>query len=127
MARFLSAAWFADLDRERVVPAEPSDPAPACVIRHVVTGGPDGEVRYRVVWESGGPRVRRGDDSHADVTFTSDYPTAAAIARGELSAEVALLEGRVRVSGHVAQASPSLRRVAGHDLLPATLRAATTA
>ncbi len=126
MARFLSAAWFDELDRERGAPSPGEAAAPECVIGHVVTGAPEGDVRYQVVLAASGPQVQRGNDVPTDLTFTSDYPTAAAIAAGELSAEVALLDGKVRVSGNVAQASPHLRRLAGHDLLPAALRATTT-
>ena len=122
MARYLSGGWFETLERYGARPGGQD----ACVVRHVVTGTPEGEVRYQVVVGDDGARVRRDDAGEADLTFTSDYRTAAAITRGELSTESALLAGKVRVAGNVAAATPHLQRLAGQDLLPPPVRETTT-
>jgi putative sterol carrier protein len=41
-------------------------------------------------------------EADADVVFTEDWDTAAAIAEGRLSPQAAFVDGRVRVSGNVA-------------------------
>jgi putative sterol carrier protein len=57
-------------------------------------------VVYVVRVEGGGVRAELGDAA-ADVTFFEDYETAAAIARGELAPQQAVMSGRLKVSGDV--------------------------
>ncbi len=125
MVRFLSAAWFDELARHRAEPAGGRERAEA-VVTQVVTGTPDGDVAYQIVVEDGAVSVRRAERQTSPLAFTSDYLTAAAIARGELSTQAALLEGRLRVSGNSAGMAGRYDLLAGIDLVPAALRAATT-
>jgi hypothetical protein len=131
VARFLTPEWFAQVRAA----SEPAGDCPAdVVVAQVVTGGPDGEVRYRVEVRGSRATLVAGANGDADMTFTSDYMTAAAIARGDLSTQAALLEGRIRVSGSPAALSeqhPSLGRLenpepADLDPVPASVRAETT-
>jgi hypothetical protein len=127
MARFLSDEWFA---------AAAPDSAPATspvelVIRQVVTGGPEGDVHYLVVvagdraWiERPAPPTRPRRE--ADLTITNTWATATAIAKGELSAQRALMEGRLRVSGNLTRLYRVDRDLAGLDAVPPAVRAATT-
>jgi predicted lipid carrier protein YhbT len=98
VAGFLTDEWFHDLDaaaRSSIV-----DGDLRLVIQQVVTGGPDaGDVAYVVEIADGAITVRRGRSDRADVTFTQDRPTAEAIHRGELSAQTAFIEGRLRLGG----------------------------
>jgi len=125
MARFLSPEWFTELDAAQAAPPEPAKGDP-CVLEQVVTATPQGEVRYQLVVSGGAVRFHAPSSLAATVTFTSDYPTASAIARGELSTQAALLDGRVRVSGNLSGIADALRQVSGLDLVPASVRAATT-
>jgi len=51
---------------------------------------------------SGGvARARVGRHAEPDVTFSQDTATAAAIGAGELSAQTAFIDGRLRVRGDV--------------------------
>ena len=43
--------------------------------------------------------MRRGRADAPDITFTQDRATAEAIHRGELSAQTAFIEGRLRLGG----------------------------
>jgi putative sterol carrier protein len=123
MARFLSEAWFDAL-------AEPTGPAnrggaAGITVQQVVTDTPDGEVRYAVTISDERATVHPGRAARADVTFTEDYSTAVAIARGELTPQAALLAGRIRVAGNVA-ALMSRSHLAYDDLIPPAVRAATS-
>jgi hypothetical protein len=94
VARFLSPEWFAEV-------ATP-DPEPVLLtIRQVVTGGPDGEVRYAVRVGHDGRSIAPGEPADADVTFTESWETAEAIARGDLAPQRAFADGRLRVEGDV--------------------------
>ena len=133
MARFLSAAWFDDLAEHAEGRPEKIVEGGEWVVEQVVTGTPEGAVRYQVAGGRSSVDVRlveppRQQDQAptTHLTFTSDYQTAAAIARGELSTQAALLEGRIRVSGDLASLTDHLERLAGVDLVPAPVRASTT-
>ncbi|HWG72773.1 MAG TPA: SCP2 sterol-binding domain-containing protein [Acidimicrobiales bacterium] len=132
MARFLSAAWFDDLAEHDEGRQGKAVDGGEWVVEQVVTGTPEGAVRYQVAGGRSSLDVRRVElRSHPEgasthLTFTSDYQTAAAIARGELSTQAALLEGRIRVSGDLASLADHLERLAGVDLVPAPVRASTT-
>lgn len=109
MERFLSPAWF-DRFAHREGPGDRSE----VILQQVVTGTPDGEIRYQV--SIGGERatIHVGSPAEADMTFTSDYNTAAAIAAGALSTDAALASGRLRVAGNLARVEG--RAAAMHQL-----------
>lgn len=68
-------------------------------IEHLVRGAPGGEVRFHVEVRRGAARVRAGPASGPTVTAVSEYRVALAIHRGETSAERALAEGGLKLSG----------------------------
>jgi hypothetical protein len=123
MARFLSPEWFAALQGSDVsgTPIEGG-----WVLEQVVTAVPGGDVRYQVEVRHGTPHIRTGALVAPTVIFTSDYPTATAIAQGELSTQAALLDGRVRVSGNLSGLADALGHLRGVDLVPAAVRGSTT-
>lgn len=103
VSRFLTNEWIAELHR-----AAQSSPRLAqaaadadLTVQHMVTDGPLGEFCYHVVLRQGVVAVRSGSVSEADVTFTLDYSTAAAIASGSESAQGAFVEGNLRLGGRV--------------------------
>ncbi len=58
----------------------------------------------------------------ADITFTSDYRTAAAIASGTLSTQAALAAGRLEVRGDVGALGRIASNIGGREALPSSLR-----
>ncbi len=122
MTRYLSPAWFDALAASTERPDTPAE----LVLQQVVTGGPDGEVRYCVELRGSAATLIRGNAGDADMTFTSDYRTAAAIASGTLSTQAALLQGRIRVTGSPVQLAERHGHLGGFDPIPAELRAETT-
>lgn len=98
MAGFLTDDWFDELDAAARVASVPADLR--LIIQQVVPDGPEGhEVAYVVEAVDGTLSVHRGRADHPDVTFTQDHVTALAIHRGELSAQAAFMEGRLRLGG----------------------------
>lgn len=123
MARFLSEEWFAEVEGQQDGPGDVGE----LVVEQVVTGTPDGEVRYRVSAGPGGARVERVSAAgEADLTFTTDYATASAIAEGKMSAEAALVQGLVRVAGGLRDLTNHADLLRFVDLVPASVRASTT-
>jgi hypothetical protein len=135
MVRYLSTAWFDRLRDDTEGVAAPHGASDALVLRHVVrpdaaapgaTGADDRRgADYDVVIEAGRAVIRHPPIGPADLTFTSDYPTAAAIAAGQLSTQAALAEGRLRVAGDVNILARRAADVSGLDPVPAGLRAET--
>jgi putative sterol carrier protein len=69
-------------------------------IQQVVTGAPEGEVRYWFKLEGGQAAIGMGDTSDTlDATITQDYDTAVKLAKNELSGTAAYMSGKLRVSG----------------------------
>lgn len=95
---FLSEAW---LDLQQAVGAAlPEQPGASARVQHVVSGGPEGEARYALTIADGRLAAAvAGDDPDADVVLTHTYADATQIAQGALDANVAFMQGRVKVVG----------------------------
>ena len=70
-------------------------------IQQVVTGAPQGEVRYFFDLSDGEPHIGLGELPDAEATITQDYPTAVGIDKGELHATSAFMQGRLKVAGNL--------------------------
>lgn len=138
MARFLSPEWFAEVARHGPArpaatpePAGSPDPGPsALVLEQVVRDGPDGEVRYQVVVTADGAYIAPPSDPNPwpapDLTIACDWSTATGLAQGTLSAQAALMAGRLRVSGNLARLSGRAANLVGLDPVPDPVRLRTT-
>ena len=98
MTTFLSQEW---LDAERTsFNALPTSPGASARVQWVVTGGPDGEVRFTSVFEDGHiVEQALGDDPDADFTLTAPLPLFEAIRSGELDETVAFMRGKLKFAG----------------------------
>ncbi|CAN5686246.1 hypothetical protein BH10ACT1_BH10ACT1_01790 [soil metagenome] len=127
MAAFLSQEW---LDAQVAASRSwPEVPGLAVTIQQVVPGAPDGEVRFVAVVADGRlASATLGVDAEAELTLTTKFPEAKALAAGELDANVAFMRGRIKVAGPT---GPLLRLLAAtkdpaHRAAQAELAAATT-
>jgi predicted lipid carrier protein YhbT len=95
---FLSEAWL-DLQRS-LGEALPERPGATARVQHIVTGTPDGEVRYvHTVVDGRTSALAFGADDDADVTFTNTYADALALAQGDLDPSVLFMQGRTKMAG----------------------------
>jgi putative sterol carrier protein len=121
MPTFLTQEWL-DLQRA-LAGALPERPGASARLQIVVTGTPDGEVRYLQVMEDGRlVEAALGAAGPVDATLTETYDDAVAIARGELDANVAFMQGRVKVvgdMGHLMAIMPVLQSAAYRDVVAA--------
>jgi hypothetical protein len=124
---FLSGEWIEALDaagRRTTLPAEAG--AVSIEIEQVVRGAPGGETRYHVRLEDGRVRVHAGPAASPHLRLIADYDVAARMQRGEINAQEALADGRLKVQGqfaHLLRAGDQLRAL--EDVF-AAVRAATT-
>ena len=102
MSKFLSQEW---LDETRALAADqPERPGASAKMQYVVTGSPGGDVSYYWVLENGKlleSKVGTLDD--AEVTLTQSYEDAVKVQKGELDANAAFMQGRVKVTGNMAK------------------------
>ena len=102
MARFLTPEWL-ELGQS-LAAGQPERSGASARLQYVVTGTPDGEVRYYWVLENGRlTDVGLGDLADAEVTLTSGYADAVRIQKGELDPNAAFMQGRVKVAGNMAK------------------------
>ncbi|HEY9556258.1 MAG TPA: SCP2 sterol-binding domain-containing protein [Acidimicrobiales bacterium] len=98
MAKYLSQEWL-DLQRELAADL-PERPGATAVVQYVVSGTPDGDVSFAHRFVDGrlvGSTL--GTDADADVTLLETYADSLQIAQGDLDANAAFMQGRVKVTG----------------------------
>ena len=100
MAKYLSQDWL-DVGRE-LAQEFPERPGATARMQYVTTGGPEGDVSYFQVLENGKIlESTLGTDANADFTITSTYEDSVKIAKGELDANAAFMQGRMKVTGNM--------------------------
>jgi len=130
VAEFLSDEWISALaDSGEATLAEDDTGGRRLVVEPVVVGVPGrGVVRYRISFGTTGCTVGAAAPGapDADVRLETDYVTAVVLARGETNAQVALADGRLRVSGDVVRLAAHASALARLDDVFSAVRASTT-
>jgi predicted lipid carrier protein YhbT len=102
MAKWLSQEWLDE--GKKLSESQPDRPGASARMQYVVTGGPDGDVKYYWVLENGKLLESQiGELPDAEVTLTQSYEDAMRIQKGELDANAAFMQGRVKVTGNMAK------------------------
>jgi putative sterol carrier protein len=98
--KYLSQEW---LDTQREIAQEfPERPGATAHLQYIVTGGPDGEIRYYWVVENGKIlEDQLGEDPDAEVTMTITYDDSMKMQKGELDETAAFMQGRLKVQGNM--------------------------
>ena len=68
-----------------------------------VTDAPTGSIDYYLTVGDGAATLALGTLDDADASVSSDYETAAAIAKGELNVQMAFMSGKIKVGGNMAK------------------------
>ena len=98
MPQYLSQEWL-DTGRKLAV-HQPERPGASARIQWVVTGGPDGDIKYWWRLEDGKLlESELGALADADFTLTLSYEDSVKIQRDELDANAAFMQGRMKVAG----------------------------
>jgi hypothetical protein len=130
VAEFLSDEWISALaDCSAGTLAEDDTGGRRLVVEPVVVGVPGrGVVRYLISFGTTGCTVGAAAPGapDPDVHLETDYATAVVLARGEANAQVALADGRLRVSGDVVRLAAHAAALARLDDLFSAVRATTT-
>jgi putative sterol carrier protein len=94
MAKYLTQEWL-DLQTE-LAQSFPEKPNATARMQTVVTGAPDGDVSYYTIIEN-----KLGTDEQAEFTMTQGYDDSVKVLKGELDANAAFMQGRVKVTGNM--------------------------
>jgi predicted lipid carrier protein YhbT len=102
MSKWLTQEWLDET--KKMADSQPERPGASARMQYVVTGGPDGEVKYFWVLENGKLlESQLGDLADSEVTMAMTYEDAMKIQKGELDANAAFMQGRIKVSGNMAK------------------------
>jgi predicted lipid carrier protein YhbT len=102
MSKWLTQEW---LDETKAMAAsQPERPGASAKMQYLVTGGPDGDIKYYWVLENGKLlESELGELADAEVTMTQTYDDAMKIQQGELDVNAAFMQGRIKVTGNMAK------------------------
>src|SRR4051812_3042627 len=100
MARFLTQEWL-DLQKD-LARDLPGRPGASARMQYKVSGAPDGDVTFHTVVENGKIHENAlGGDEQAEFTMAVGYGDFTAVNKGELDANAAFMQGRIKVTGNM--------------------------
>jgi len=101
LVRYLSPEWIDAVRAELSDTAALADLADehSIGVTQVVTDTPDGTVTYHLQVGGGAASFGSGPAEPEDVRFEQDWETATGVATGNLSAQEAFINGRIRLAG----------------------------
>ena len=100
MAKYLSQDW---LDQgKKLSETQPERPGATAKMQYVVTGGPEGDIKYYWVLENGKLQDSSlGELPDPDFTMTLSYADSVAVQKGELDPNAGFMQGRMKVTGNM--------------------------
>jgi alkyl sulfatase BDS1-like metallo-beta-lactamase superfamily hydrolase len=100
MPKYLSQEW---LDEGRkLAEGQPERPGASARMQYVVSGGPDGDIKYYWVLENGKLiESQLGEIPDAEITMKLSYDDSVKVAKGELDANAAFMQGRLKADGNM--------------------------
>ncbi len=102
MPKWLTQEWFDE--QTRLAEDQPERPGATARMQYVITGGPDGDVRFYWILEDGKLIENKlGTLDDPELTLTQSYEDAKKIQTGELDAQAAFMQGRIKAEGNMAK------------------------
>ena len=102
MSKWLTQEWLDEM--LTMAEGQPERPGASARMQYVVTGGPEGDIEYYWVLENGKLiEAAVGKLEGAEVTLTSSFTDSMKIQKGELDANAAFMQGKVKVTGNMAK------------------------
>ncbi len=100
--QYLSQEWLDEL--REAAGSQPGRPGASARIQYVVGGGPGGDVKYYWILEDGKLlESALGTIDDADITLTLTYEDSVKVQQGDLDANAAFMQGRMKVAGNMAK------------------------
>ena len=100
MPKYLSQEWLDE--GKKLAESQPERPGASARMQYVVTGGPDGDIKYYWVLENGKLQESKvGEMSDPDFTMTLTYADSVSVQKGELDPNAAFMQGRMKVTGNM--------------------------
>jgi putative sterol carrier protein len=100
MAKFLTQEWL-DLQKD-LAQDFPERPGASARMQYKVTGAPDGDVTFHTVIDNGKILENAlGEDDQAEFTMAVGYDDFSKVNKGELDANAAFMQGRIKVTGNM--------------------------
>lgn len=100
MPKYLSQEWLDE--GKKMAEGQPERPGASARMQYHVTGGPDGDIKYYWILENGKlVDSQLGELPDADFTMTLTYDDSVKIQKGELDANAAFMQGRMKVTGNM--------------------------
>ena len=101
--QYLSQEWL-DETRGMAARSQPERPGASAQMQYVVSGGPDGDIKYYWILEDGKLlESALGNVAEADFTLTLTYEDSVKVQQGDLDANAAFMQGRMKVAGNMAK------------------------
>jgi putative sterol carrier protein len=100
MHTYLSSEWHAAV--VELASGLPERPGASAALAFKVTGAPQGDFAYFQQLVDGRlVSQQNGTSADADITFTVSWADSVAVMRGELNANVAVMQGRIKSDGNI--------------------------
>ena len=100
MAKYLSSEWHAIA--KNLAQEFPERAGASARMAYVVTGSPEGDIRYHQIIEDGKVTAQDvGECESPDFTMTVSWDDSVKVQKGDLDANAAFMQGRMKVAGNM--------------------------
>ena len=100
MSKYLSQEWLDE--GTKLAESQPERPGATARMQYVVTGGPEGDIKYYWLLENGKLlEAKIGELPDPDFTMTLTYDDSVKVQQGQLDANAAFMQGRMKVTGNM--------------------------
>ena len=103
MPKYLTQEWHDEFKRMSNA-TQPERPGVDARMQQVVTAGPEGDVKYYWVIQDGKlVESSLGELADAEFTMTMGWDDSVKVQKGDLDANAAFMQGKMKVSGNMAK------------------------